>query len=67
MLKNNHQAMHQASNNSGFICIKYYIYKLLADFFPNKNKNSTSTASQTQKSKEELIETNLKYCKKFQS
>ena len=53
------------SSNSSFICRKYYISKLLAEVYPNKNKNLTSTYSQTQKSREEIIKTNIKYCKKF--
>ena len=32
---------------------------------PNKNKNSILTYSQTQKSVEESIKTNIKYCQKF--
>ena len=37
--------------------------KILAEVSPNENKNSTSTYSQTLKSKEEIIKTNIKYCK----
>ena len=52
------------SNNFAFICRKYYISnKLLAKVSSNENKNSTSTYSQTQKSKEEIIKTNIKNCK----
>ena len=36
---------------------------MLADVSPNKNKNSTY--SQTQESKDRIIKTNIKYCKKF--
>ena len=54
----------KASNNFAFTYRKYYISKLLAEVSPNKNKNSKSTYSQTQKSKEELIKANIKYCKK---
>ena len=53
----------KASNKFVFICRKYYISKLLADVSPNKNKNSTY--SQTQESKDRIIKTNIKYCKKF--
>ena len=52
--------MHRASNNFSFICRKYYISKLLAEVFPNKNKNSPSISSQTQKSKEELARNTAK-------
>ena len=54
----------KGSNNFAFICRKYYIFKLLAEVSPNKNRNSTSTYSKTQNSKEEIIKTNIKYCKK---
>ena len=54
-----------ALSNFSFISRKYYISKLLAEVSPNKNKNSTSTYSQTLKYKEEIIKTNIKYCKKF--
>ena len=37
---------------------------VLAEVSPNINKNLTSPYSQTQKSKEELIKTDIKYCKK---
>ena len=54
----------EASNNFAFICKKYCISKLLAEVSPNKNKNSTSKYSQTQNSKEGIIKSNIKYCKK---
>ena len=38
---------------------------VLAEVSPNINKNLTSPYSQTQKSKEELIKTDIKYCKKI--
>ena len=53
----------KASNNFLFIFRKCYISKLLTEFPPNK-KNATTLYSETQKSKEELIEINIKYCKK---
>ena len=43
----------------------YQTSELLVKVSQNINKNSISTYSQTQKSKEELIETNIKYCKQF--
>ena len=55
----------KASIKFAFVCRKYNIFKILAENSPNKSKNLTSTYSQTQKSKEELIETNIKYSKKF--
>lgn len=54
-------------NNFVFTCGKQYIFKLLADVSPDKNINSTSRKTKqkkTQKSREELIETNVKYCEK---
>ena len=39
--------------------------KLLAEVSPNKNKKLSSTQSKTQYSKEKIIETMIKYCKKF--
>ena len=38
---------------------------VLAEVSLNINKNLTSPYSQTQNSKEELIKTDIKYCKKF--
>ena len=55
----------KASSNFLFICRKYYISKPLAEVSPIEIINSSSIYSQTTKSKEELIETNIKYCKKF--
>ena len=52
-------------SNFALICRKYYISKLSAEVPPNENKNSTPTYSQTQKSMEEIIKTNMKYCKKI--
>ena len=43
----------------------YQTSELLVKVSQNINKNPISTYSQTQKSKEELIETNIKYCKQF--
>ena len=51
----------KTSNNFAFMCRKYYISKLLAEVSPNENKNATSTYSQTQKSKEEIVKTNIEY------
>ena len=55
----------EAANNFACICRNYYISKLLADVSPNKNENSTSTYSQTQKFEEEIVKTNIKYCRRF--
>ena len=52
-------------NNFAYIFRKYKISKLVTEFSPNKNKNSTSTYSQTQKSEEKIIQSNIKYWKKF--
>ena len=52
-------------NNFAYIFIKYKISKLVTEFSPNENKNSTSTYSQTQNYKEKIIQTNIKYWKKF--
>ena len=60
-------AIEKILNNFVFWCRKYYIFKLLADASPDKNKNSTSRKTKQknpQKSREELIETNIKYCEK---
>ena len=38
-------------------------FQAITGISPNQNKDLTSTYSQTQKSKEEHIETNIKYCK----
>ena len=40
----------KASDNFGFICRKYYIFKLFAEVTLNRNKNYTSTDSQTKTS-----------------
>ena len=39
--------------------------KILTEVTSNKSRNSTSPYLQTQKSKEEFIETNTKYCKRI--
>ena len=49
------------------ICKKSYISKLLGEFSPNKNNNSISTYSRRNLLKEELVETNIKFCKIFDS
>ena len=55
----------KSSSNFTFICRKFYIFKLLAEISLNKMKHSTSAYSQTKKFMEELVKTNIKYCKKF--
>ena len=57
--------INKTSNNFAFMWRKYYISKLLAEVSPNENKNTASTYSQTQKSKEEIVKTNIEYNWKF--
>ena len=52
----------KASNNFAFICTKHYT---ISRFFPSKNNKNLRKYSETQNSKEEIVKTNIKYCKKF--
>ena len=54
----------KASNNFAFICRKYYISKLLSEVGYG-NTPSQKTYSQVDISKEDIINANINYCKKF--
>ena len=54
----------KASNNFAFICKKFYISKLLSELGEG-GATTNSTYSKATISKENIIENNIKYCKKF--